>query len=69
VQHDDAFSYRRGIDLVGPLPAEVQQEVFYIAAVAASAKDADAAKAFLAFLTAPAAAAVIKAKGMEPAVR
>src|SRR5262245_4714891 len=57
------------IDLVGPFPAEVQQEVFYIAAVAASAKDADAAKAFLTFLTTPAAAAVIKAKGMEPATR
>jgi molybdate transport system substrate-binding protein len=58
-----------GVDLVGPFPAEVQQEVFYIAAVAASARDADAARAFVAFLTTPAAAAVIRAKGMEPAVR
>jgi molybdate transport system substrate-binding protein len=58
-----------GIDLVGPFPPEVQQEVFYIAAVAASSTRADAAKAFLAFLTTPAAAAVIKAKGMEPAAR
>ena len=58
-----------GVDLVGPFPAEVQQEVVYIAAVAANAKDADAAKAFLTFLTTGAAAAVIKAKGMEPAGR
>jgi molybdate transport system substrate-binding protein len=58
-----------GIDLVGPFPAEVQQEVVYIAAVAAHTKDADAAKAFLAFLRTPAAAALIKAKGMEPAAR
>ena len=57
------------VDLVGPFPAEVQQEVVYIAAVAANAKDADAAKAFLTFLTTGAAAAVIKAKGMEPAGR
>ena len=42
-----------GVDVVGPFPAEVQQEVFYIAAVAANAKDADAAKAFLGFLTTP----------------
>jgi molybdate transport system substrate-binding protein len=47
----------------------VQQKVVYIAAVAANARDADAAKAFLGFLTTPAAAAVIKAKGMEPAGR
>src|SRR5262245_61115191 len=56
-----------GVELVGPFPAEVQQEVFYIAAVAADARDANAAKAFLSFLTTGAAAAVIKAKGMEPA--
>src|SRR5713101_2345445 len=30
-----------GVDLVGPFPAEVQQEVFYIAAIAANARDAD----------------------------
>lgn len=36
------------------------------AAVAAKAKDAQAAKAFITFLKTPAAAAVIKAKGMNP---
>lgn len=33
------------------------------------AKEAEAAKAFIAFLATPAAAAVIKAKGMEPFAR
>jgi molybdate transport system substrate-binding protein len=58
-----------GVDLVGSFPADVQQEIFYIAAIAVSSRRADTAKAFIAFLTTPAAAAVIKAKGMEPAAR
>jgi molybdate transport system substrate-binding protein len=55
-----------GLDVVGPFPASLQQEIVFDAAVAANAKDAPAAKAFIAFLTTPAATAVIKAKGMNP---
>jgi molybdate transport system substrate-binding protein len=55
-----------GLDVVGPFPAELQQEVVFTSAVAANAKEAEAAKAFITFLTTPAAAAVIKAKGMNP---
>jgi len=56
-----------GLDLVGPFPAEVQQNVVFTSAVAADAKQAEAARAFISFLQAPAAAAVLKAKGMNPA--
>ncbi|MGA2892956.1 MAG: molybdate ABC transporter substrate-binding protein [Xanthobacteraceae bacterium] len=53
-------------ELVGPLPADIQSYTYFSAGVAAASKEADAAKAFIKFLTAPAALPVIKAKGMEP---
>jgi molybdate transport system substrate-binding protein len=55
-----------GLDVVGPFPAELQQEVVFTAAVAANTTEAAAAKAFITYLTTPAATAVIKAKGMNP---
>ena len=55
-----------GVELAGPFPAEVQQELVFPAAIAADAKEAAAAKAFIDFLTSPAAVSVIKAKGMTP---
>jgi len=55
-----------GLDVVGPLPAELQQEVVFTAAIAANTKEAEAAKAFITYLTTPAATAVIKAGGMNP---
>jgi molybdate transport system substrate-binding protein len=55
-----------GVDLVGAFPAELQQELVFSAAVAADSKEAEAARAFIMFLTTPAATAVIKARGMNP---
>jgi molybdate transport system substrate-binding protein len=55
-----------GVELVGPFPAELQQELVFTAAVAADTKEAEAAEAFVAYLKTPAAVVVIKAKGMEP---
>jgi molybdate transport system substrate-binding protein len=57
----------KGIVLVGPLPAEIQNYTVYAAGLGANAKEADAAKALLKALSGPAAAEVLKAKGMEPA--
>jgi molybdate transport system substrate-binding protein len=55
-----------GVELAGPFPAELQQDLVVTAAVAANAKEAEAAKAFIDFLKTPAAAAVFKAKGVNP---
>jgi len=55
-----------GIEIVGPLPGDLQDIIVYSAAIMASAKDAEASKALVDFLRTPEAAAVIKAKGMEP---
>jgi molybdate transport system substrate-binding protein len=55
-----------GIDLLGPLPQEVQTYTVLPAAVSASAKEPEAAKALLKFLTSPAAATAYKARGLEP---
>ena len=55
-----------GLDVVGPFPAELQKDVVFTAAIAANAKEAEVAKAFISYLATPAAAAVIKAKGMNP---
>src|SRR5712692_5687016 len=55
-----------GAELVGPLPADIQLYTVFPAAVGASAKEPEAAKALIKFLTAPAAFPVLKAKGLSP---
>lgn len=56
-----------GIDVVGPLPAELQGVTLFTAAVPAKAAQVQAARALIDFLLTPDARAVIKAKGLEPA--
>jgi molybdate transport system substrate-binding protein len=55
-----------GIDYVGPLPPDIQQITVFAAGLHTSAKETEAAKALVKFLTAPSAAPVIRKKGMEP---
>ena len=55
----------KGVTLVGPLPAEIQNITIYAAGISATAKDATAAKALVDHLAGPATAKVLKAKGME----
>ena len=55
-----------GVELVGPFPAELQQELVFTSAVTADSKDADAARALIDYLRTPAARAALEAAGMTP---
>jgi len=54
-----------GVEVLGPLPAELQNYTAFHAGVGGGSKDSSAAKALIKFLTTPAAGAVFKAKGQE----
>ncbi len=56
-----------GVDLVGPLPPEIQHTTTFGAAVASTAQNRDLARDFVAFLASAAARPAITAHGMEPA--
>jgi molybdate transport system substrate-binding protein len=55
-----------GAENAGAFPIELQSYLTMTAATAAGSKDAGLAEGLVKFLTAPAAGATIKAKGMEP---
>lgn len=55
-----------GIDLVGPLPAEVQQVTVFSAGVLANSREPEAARALVRFLASPEAADAVRRSGMEP---
>lgn len=57
----------KGLELAGPLPKEFQTYIGFAAGVSPKAKNAEAAKSAVKYLTGPKAAAAYKAKGMEPA--
>ena len=54
-----------GAQLVGPLPAELGMSLVFSAGMGPASKDPAAAKALIQFVTGPAVAAVLKAKGMD----
>lgn len=55
-----------GVEVLGPLPAELQSYTVFHAGVGAASKNAAASKALMQFLTTPSSRAVFKAKGQEP---
>jgi len=55
----------KGVQLVGPLPWDVQHYVNFAAGISAANKDANAAKRLMKFLASPAAGPALKSMGME----
>jgi molybdate transport system substrate-binding protein len=56
----------RGADYIGPLPPGLQDFVLFSLGVLAASRQADAARAFERFASAPENAALIRKSGMEP---
>ncbi|MGA8902305.1 molybdate ABC transporter substrate-binding protein, partial [Bradyrhizobium sp.] len=54
-----------GVDLVGPLPPEIQHVTVFAVAVAASTQNLGLARNFVSYLTSNAAKSVIASNGME----
>jgi molybdate transport system substrate-binding protein len=55
-----------GVQIVGPLPGDLQSVTAYVAAIPVNAKEPAAAKALIDFLRSPGAIAVMKSKGLDP---
>jgi molybdate transport system substrate-binding protein len=55
-----------GIDIVGPLPNDLQKITVFSAGIATGSKEADAGKALIKFLASPAARDAIVKSGLEP---
>jgi molybdate transport system substrate-binding protein len=56
----------KGIDIVGPLPPDLQQITIYSGGIHIGSKEADAAAALVKFLTAAPASSILKKHGLEP---
>jgi molybdate transport system substrate-binding protein len=56
-----------GIEYVGPLPGDLQSITVYSAGIHSQAGQPEAAKAWVNFISTPAAGAVIRKNGMDPA--
>src|SRR5258708_1887724 len=60
------IKFFKGVELAGPVPADLQSYISFAGGVATNTHNADAAKALINFITSPAAAPTLKAKGEEP---
>lgn len=66
VQQVSELMQSQGVDIVGPLPGELQHTTIFSAGVFKASAQMEPAKAFVAHLAAPAQAGLIRRMGMEP---
>ena len=69
IQQISALKPYSGVDVVGPLPDELQLVTILSAGIGTAGKEPETVKAFVAYMSTPEAIAVIKAKGLEPGRR
>jgi molybdate transport system substrate-binding protein len=56
-----------GLEIVGPFPPDLQDNIVFTAALAAETRQAGAAQALIDYLKSPASVAIIRSRGMDPA--
>jgi molybdate transport system substrate-binding protein len=65
VQQIPELIFISGLDLVGPLPGDLQATTVFAAGVPSNAKEPNAARALITFLRSPEATSAFKRKGFE----
>jgi molybdate transport system substrate-binding protein len=60
------IKFFKGVELAGPVPADLQSYISFAAGVATNSHNEDAAKTLIKFITSPAAAPILKSKALEP---
>jgi molybdate transport system substrate-binding protein len=60
------IKFFKGVELAGPVPADLQSYISFGAGIASNTKNADAGKALIKYITSPEAAPVLKSKALEP---
>ncbi|HEY6257520.1 MAG TPA: substrate-binding domain-containing protein [Xanthobacteraceae bacterium] len=65
-QQVSELAHFEGVDFVGPLPADIQEITVFAAGIQVGAQQADAAKAWVKFLTAPEHGAAFTSRGLTP---
>lgn len=63
---NDVTPMPKGIDILGPLPKELESDTPIVAAILANAPSPDAAAAFVKFMRSPPGAAALTRHGLEP---
>jgi molybdate transport system substrate-binding protein len=56
---------KRGVRFAGPLPAEIQNYTFYVAAITAESNTKETAQQFMTYLASPAAKSLLTAAGIQ----
>src|SRR3954447_8820442 len=67
VHRPDPVLHAPGIEIVGPLPPEIQAVTVFSAGVSNTSSQREEARALIAYLTSPEADAAKRQHGMEPA--